>query len=394
MGCGVSNASSRATATSGAAWGDHPKTLVRMLTRHQDYPAAREVPVAHEDGARAVKKKKWVGMGYTALAENPLVRSGDMEELSAVPSASPGGASAATSVTFRNDTEYVLDLHWLDYSGGRNKYSTLSPGQQHAQPTFVGHIWLLLKQGTPVPEATGPVKPKPPYQGTVWFTPKLVLPEDPTAFISLVDKGKGPRTMFDRRLVSSGGDGWLKTTPWLFIAGYGTHARPSKVVEVQVNPEFSQEQARLEAEPLCVAVGKLPAFLLQKVDSIWLHDGDERFGGGNRNLLMYTRMGRDYAKDCVLEECLIHEATHTSMDDEHKASPGWEKAQKKDACAISDYAQDNPGREDLAESMGPYLAFRFRPDRLTKEQKRTVQKTIPNRIAYLDSLKLSMDVWV
>ena len=55
-----------------------------------------------------------------------------------------------------------------------------------------------------------------------------------------------------------------------------------KVVEVQVNPEFGEADALAVAEKYSRAVGRLPAFLLTDVDTMWIHRGNEGFGGGNR----------------------------------------------------------------------------------------------------------------
>ena len=49
-----------------------------------------------------------------------------------------------------------------------------------------------------------------------------------------------------------------------------------------MNPEFGSSEALLVAEKYSRAVGRLPAFLLADVDTIWIHRGVEGFGGGNR----------------------------------------------------------------------------------------------------------------
>ena len=49
-----------------------------------------------------------------------------------------------------------------------------------------------------------------------------------------------------------------------------------------MNPEFGSSEALLVAEKYSRAVGRLPAFLLADVDTIWIHRGLEAFGGGNR----------------------------------------------------------------------------------------------------------------
>ena len=59
-------------------------------------------------------------------------------------------------------------------------------------------------------------------------------------------------------------------------------AATRKKVEVQVNPEFGKAGALAMAEKYSREVGRLPAFLLTDVDTIWIHRGNEGFGGGNR----------------------------------------------------------------------------------------------------------------
>ena len=55
-----------------------------------------------------------------------------------------------------------------------------------------------------------------------------------------------------------------------------------------MNPEFGSSEALLVAEKYSRAVGRLPAFLLADVDTIWIHRGLEAFGGGNRQYKINT----------------------------------------------------------------------------------------------------------
>ena len=54
------------------------------------------------------------------------------------------------------------------------------------------------------------------------------------------------------------------------------------------------------------------------------------------------------------------------------------------------YAKDNPEREDIAESYLPYLAIRYRPERISKSLKEKIEKAIPNRIRYFDNKNFNM----
>jgi len=60
--------------------------------------------------------------------------------------------------------------------------------------------------------------------------------------------------------------------------------------------------------------------------------------------------------DGVLEEALAHEAAHTSLNAALAESADWLAAQAADDAFISDDARDNPLREDVAETVVPWIA--------------------------------------
>jgi hypothetical protein len=101
-----------------------------------------------------------------------------------------------------------------------------------------------------------------------------------------------------------------------------------------------------------------------------------------RTTPLATLMNR-YVADGVLESALVHEASHTSLDGDHALAPEWLAAAAADPVAISNYARDNPHREDIAESVGPFLAVTFCANVVAKETVDVVRRAIPNRIAYL-----------
>jgi hypothetical protein len=74
----------------------------------------------------------------------------------------------------------------------------------------------------------------------------------------------------------------------------------------------------------------------------------------------------------------------------HAASAGWLQAQLADPDFVSDYARDNPTREDIAESFLTWLAVQHRADRLSPELYDTIVDTIPNRLAYFDQQGFDM----
>jgi hypothetical protein len=210
--------------------------------------------------------------------------------------------------------------------------------------------------------------------------PDIITASDPTTFQALSPKGQGNRTMFDRRA-----NAFVQFQAYLFDATFSDGLS----AEIQVNPEFgSSEAARVEAEKYAIVIGRIPKALRIDVLTVWIHKGMEPFGGGNNNLLIHVGQGDAYIADGILEETFVHEAAHTSLDAAHAASAGWLSAQAKDVNFISTYARDNPTREDVAESVLPWLAVRYRASRISPAQITKIQRAIPTRLAYFDSLNL------
>jgi predicted outer membrane repeat protein len=216
----------------------------------------------------------------------------------------------------------------------------------------------------------------PPFSGTIFIDPDIITASDPTTFISAPYAGQGLRLMFDRRV-----NNWVTLNVYLFNATFSD----GLTSEIQVNPEFGTSAlAGVEATKYGTVIGRLPTVLRSNVQTVVIHKGTEPFGGGNNGLLIHTGQGDLYAADGILEETLVHEAAHASLDGPHAAAPGWLAAQAADPEFISTYARDNPTREDIAESYLPWLAVRYRQNRITPALANTIIAAIPNRLAYFD----------
>jgi len=224
--------------------------------------------------------------------------------------------------------------------------------------------------------------PQPPFSGTIFLNQDIITSADPTTLLSVTYEGEGARLMFDRRV-----DNFITVNVFIFNAVY----EGGSIVEVQVNSEFdSVNAAQVEADLYSEAIGRLPSVLLNDLETVWIHKGLELFGGGNNNILIHTGQAAIYLNDGILEETLVHEASHTSLDATHSSAPGWLFAQNEDKTFISTYALDNPIREDIAETFLVYLAVRYRSDRIPASLEQTILETVPNRIEYFDTQSFNM----
>ncbi|MXX76337.1 MAG: hypothetical protein F4210_16125 [Holophagales bacterium] len=247
------------------------------------------------------------------------------------------------------------------------------------QPRSALAALLLVCVGCAGP---APAPREPPFRGTAFIDPDLIVASDPSALRNLEYAARDTRRMFDRRA-----DAFVLTHAFLFNAAFDDET----VVEVQVNAEFGDAAtAERHAAFYARAIGQLPSGLRTRVETVWIHRGDQPFGGGNDNILIHTGKAAEYLRDGVLEEILMHEAAHTSLDPIHAAADPWLVAQDADGGFISDYARDHPRREDVAESFGPFFAVRHRPERISRDMAQTIEATMPNRIEFFARLELDM----
>jgi len=225
----------------------------------------------------------------------------------------------------------------------------------------------------------------PPLLGTIAMDPDIITPEDPTTLSCVSYAGRGVRDAYDRRV-----GGWIRMEAYLFDAAFDDGSS----VQIQVNPEFRSEVAALAlAEAYGRILGQLPAVLRSGVRRVFVHRGRLPFAGGHDFVLIHTDQGEEYERDGILEETLVHEASHTSLDPLCAGAQGWRAAQKADGEYISTYARDFPSREDVAESFLPYLAIRYRRDRISSELAALIVSTIPHRIDYFDGRCFDVHPW-
>src|SRR5262249_49389181 len=143
-------------------------------------------------------------------------------------------------------------------------------------------------------------------------------------------------------------------------------------------------------ERFAPVIGQLPNVLRSNVRTVWIHQGVQPFGGGSNSLTIHTGQADLYAAEGILQETLIHEACHASLDDGYENAAGSLAARRADPGFISTYARDYPAREDIAESFLPWFAVRYRANRISAELANTIRTTIPNRMAYFDDQHFNM----
>ncbi|MCC7223647.1 MAG: hypothetical protein IT273_07960 [Chitinophagales bacterium] len=227
-----------------------------------------------------------------------------------------------------------------------------------------------------------PTAAQTPYSGTIFIDPDIITAADSSTLLSTTYTGQGLRMVYDRRI-----PGWTNINAYLFNVVWSDGLS----AEAQVNPEFgSSAVAAIEANKYATAIGRLPRCLRLDVNAIWIHQGTQPFGGGNHSILIHTGQSALYEAQGILEETLVHEASHTSLDALHASTTNWVAAQNADNNFISTYAATNPSTEDIAESFLTWIAVRQCTNNISETNYQTISQTIPNRLAYFDSQSLDM----
>jgi len=229
------------------------------------------------------------------------------------------------------------------------------------------------------------IRDGPPYYGTIFVEPEIINSDDPTSYIGKTYTGTGMRQMYDRR------KGWIYVLAYLFEVTYEKGVK----VEFSVHKEFGNENnAAQPVDKYAPDVGKIPMVMLEKISQVWLMKGNNPWGGGRNSdgsghILIHTGQGDQYASGGIVEETLMHEAAHASLDG-MLYGDAWYAAAEKDNNYISTYAEDYPNREDIAETILMYFAVEYTKKRLSNVDRGKTVNAIPNRIKYLNSLNLDM----
>jgi hypothetical protein len=91
-----------------------------------------------------------------------------------------------------------------------------------------------------------------------------------------------------------------------------------------------------------------------------------------------------------VEEIFLHEAAHTTLDPDWGGvvdATEWNLERAQDPTFISTYAEENPDREDIAESYGAFIAWSvFTTQGFLPDAAALVEGAIPHRLEFFEGL--------
>lgn len=218
----------------------------------------------------------------------------------------------------------------------------------------------------------------PPFSSMADTVFDVIRTEDASAFLCLSDEGRGQRQMWDKRA-----DAEFTHDAYLFRAYFADSAPITFVV----NPEFeSTDAARAEVLRYTHGLGQLPAVLREGINQFGIHKGREGFHAGFGKVFMYQDQATLRIEENKLEESLMHEAVHASLDRRWRLAPEWLKAQVTDGKFLTRYGEDNPQREDLADTMVFAWGVLRHPGRIPPVDTDEILSQVPARLAVIDKI--------
>ena len=218
----------------------------------------------------------------------------------------------------------------------------------------------------------------PPFTSTADTVFDIIQKDDPTQFVCLNYEGRADREMWDKRI-----DGERVHSVFLFSA----HYRDGPAIDFIFNPEFrTEEAARAEAYRYAYGLGQLPMVFRQGIKQFGIHKGKEGFHGGPGKIFMYQEQADLRVSQNKLEESILHESVHASLDALWRDSAEWRAAQIADQAFVTRYAARFPAREDLAESaLFAYGLLRY-PGRIPPVDSADIIAAMPARLEVLSKI--------
>lgn len=204
----------------------------------------------------------------------------------------------------------------------------------------------------------------------------FILAGDPGACWSITQIEGGRIEMYDPRRDT------------LFVNGALRYSLtfPDQKIRINVHPDVGNPKQR--AMETAASVSRLPTQMRIKLKHVNILDGDgvaweESLGGF---FTLYDDLMDRRLAEHDLDETVFHESAHVALDPLLSDDPDWRSNQIADGNFITQYAAQNPNKEDIAESALFAWTLLFHPGRLPASIEAAVRDTIPHRLEYLGNM--------
>ena len=204
----------------------------------------------------------------------------------------------------------------------------------------------------------------------------FIQSDDPGACWSIIENGGGRTEMYDPR----------RDTLFVDDALHFDVAFPDQQIRINVHPDVGDPQKR--AIEAAASISRLPTQMRNALRYVNVLDGDgaaweEALGGF---FTLYDELMERRLAEHDLDETVFHESAHVALDPLISGDPDWLSNQISDGAFITQYAADNPSKEDIAESSLFAWTMIYHPGRLPADVEAAVRDIMPNRLEYLGNI--------
>lgn len=204
----------------------------------------------------------------------------------------------------------------------------------------------------------------------------FIFADDPGACWSIAELGGGRTEMYDPRRDT------------LFVEGalHFNVTFPDQQLRINVHPDVRDPQQ--SATEAAASVSRLPTQMRKALRYVNILDGDgsaweEGLGGF---FTLYDGLIERRLAEHDLDETVFHESAHVALDPLLSNDADWYANQSADGEFITQYAADNPEKEDIAESALFAWTMRHHTSRLPADVEAAVRNIMPNRLEYLGNM--------
>lgn len=223
----------------------------------------------------------------------------------------------------------------------------------------------------------------PPFTSTADTVFDIIKTDDPSDYVCLNYLGRTTRQMWDKRV-----DNEFDFNVFLFQA----HFSNSPPIDIIVNPEFETlGAAETEARRYTRSLGQLPLVFRHGIRQLGIFDGSPTYSAGAGKIFVYAERTTLRISQNHLEESMMHEAAHVSLDPLYAQSDAWVAAQQSDARFVTRYGQNHPEGEDMAETALFAYGLIRHPGRIPPVDSRDILSAVPARIAFFKEV-LNQDI--
>ncbi len=232
--------------------------------------------------------------------------------------------------------------------------------------------WLIVFAIVPGASIAYPIYPNSVASNDLDF----ILTDDPGACWTMSEREGGRTEMYDPRRDT------------LFVEGalHFNVTFPDQQIRINLHPDVGDPQQR--AMEAAASLSRLPTKMRNELRYVNILDGDgtalsEDLG---RFFTLYGGLMERRLAEHDLDETVFHESAHVALDPLLTRDPDWKSNQIADGEFITQYAADNPDKEDIAESALFAWTMFYHPGRLTDDVEARVRDIMPNRLEYFSNM--------